>query len=106
MLNGTYRNNLELPAGVPAEAANQIRESLGGALEIAATLPGKVGEAVAESARQTFVDSMQLSLMTGAVLLALLAGAVLFALRGVPKVIPEVILDDEGHVQHEPAPVR
>ena len=36
--------------------------------------------------------------MTGAVLLALLAGAVLFALRGVPKVIPEVILDDEGHV--------
>jgi MFS transporter, DHA2 family, multidrug resistance protein len=105
VLNGTYRNNLELPAGVPAEAANQIRESLGGALEIAAALPGKVGEAVAESARQTFVDSMQLSLTTGAILLALLAGAVLFALRGVPNVIPEVILDDEGHVQHEPAPM-
>ena len=41
VLNGTYRNDLELPAGVPAEAADQIRESLGGALEIAATLPGK-----------------------------------------------------------------
>jgi DHA2 family multidrug resistance protein-like MFS transporter len=102
VLNSTYRNNLELPAGVPAEAASQIRESLGGALEIAATLPGRVGEAVAESARQTFVDSMQLSVVIGAVLLALLAGAVLFALRDVPK----VILDDEGHVQDGPATVR
>jgi DHA2 family multidrug resistance protein-like MFS transporter len=106
VLNSTYRNNLELPAGVPAEAAGQIRESLGGALEIAATLPGRLGEVVAESARQTFVDSMQLSVVIGAVMLALLAGAVLFALRDVPKVIPEVILDDEGHVQDGPVPVR
>ncbi|MFC7646685.1 MFS transporter [Streptosporangium lutulentum] len=105
VLNSTYRNNLELPAGVPAEAAAQIRESLGGALEIAATLPGRLGEAVAASARQTFLDSMQMTMVTGAILLAVLAGVVLFALRGVPKVIPEVILDDEGRVQDEPAAV-
>ncbi|OUD00135.1 MFS transporter [Streptosporangium minutum] len=106
VLNGAYRNNLRLPAEVPADAADQIRESLGGALETAAALPARLAETVAETARQTFVDSMQMTVMTGAVLLALLAVAAPAALRGVPKVIAEVDLDDQGRAQDGPVAAR
>ncbi|GAB2447663.1 MFS transporter [Streptosporangium sandarakinum] len=96
VLNSVYRGRLELPSGVPPEAARQIGESLGGALETAAALPPALAGAVTGAARRTFVTAMQLTVLTAAALLALLAVAVLFALRGVPKVIPEVVLDDRG----------
>ncbi|GAA3096748.1 MFS transporter [Streptosporangium carneum] len=104
VLNSAYRANLRLPSEVPAPAADQIGESLGGALQTAAALPDQVAGAVVRAARQAFVEGMQTTLVTGAVLLAVLAAAVLVALRGVPKVIPEVILDGEGRVQDGPVP--
>ncbi|MFD0885701.1 MFS transporter, partial [Streptosporangium algeriense] len=72
----------------------------------AATLPAQVAEAVERAARLAFLDGMRTTLVTGAALLAVLAVAVLFALRGVPREIPEVVLDDAGRAQDdEPAPV-
>ncbi|MEV8635512.1 MFS transporter [Streptosporangium sp. NPDC051023] len=104
VLNSAYRDNLRLPSEVPTRAAEQIGESLGGALQTAAALPAEVAETVARAARQAFVEGMQTTLVTGAALLAVLAVAVLLALRGVPPVIPEVILDDEGRARDEPVP--
>ncbi|MDP9863956.1 MULTISPECIES: MFS transporter [Streptosporangium] len=106
VLTGAYRADLRLPVEVPAEAAAQIRESLGGALEVAAALPARLAETVAEAARQTFVDSMQTTVTTGAVLLALLAAATLPALRGVPKVISEPAPADGDRTQDGPAALR
>ncbi|MFF4988950.1 MFS transporter [Streptosporangium saharense] len=105
VLNGAYRDGLHLPSGVPGQLAGQVGESLGGALEIAATLPAQVAEALVRAARLAFLEGMRTTLVTGAALLAVLAVAVLFALRGVPREIPEVVLDDAGHAEDEPATV-
>ncbi len=98
VLNSTYRNELQLPAGLPAGAENEIRDTLGGALHTAATLPGDLGGAVAGAARQAFVDGLQVTVLTGAGILLALAVTILYALRGVPKVIPE-------HDEHVDGPV-
>ncbi|MCT9932852.1 MFS transporter [Planotetraspora sp. A-T 1434] len=89
VLNSTYRNGLALPAGLPAGAEAQIRDTLGGALRAAATLPRDVAGAVTEAAKQAFVEGLHATVLTGAAILLCLAVAALFALRGVPKVIPE-----------------
>ncbi|GAA1271716.1 MFS transporter [Planotetraspora silvatica] len=89
VLNSAYRNGLDLPSGVPAAADGQIRDTLGGAIEAAATLPRDLAAAVTDAAKQAFVDGIQVTVLTAAAILVCLAGATLFALRGVPKVIPE-----------------
>ena len=49
-----YRSDVAsgLPASVPAEAATIARDTLGGAVSVAAQLPGQVGTAVLEVARE------------------------------------------------------
>ncbi|GAA4581931.1 MFS transporter [Planotetraspora phitsanulokensis] len=103
VLNTAYRNGLELPAGVPAAADGQIRDTLGGAIEAAAALPRDLAAAVTGAARQAFVDGIQVTVLTAAGILVCLAVATLFALRGVPKVIPE---HEEPAEPAEPAAVR
>ncbi|WP_214106401.1 MFS transporter [Acrocarpospora catenulata] len=97
VLGALYRQNLTLPPGFPAEA----KESLGATLHAASTLPAQLGDALALTARQTFVDSMRVSMLIGGTLLAVFSVVVLYALRSVPKEIPEVDLDDEGRVQDQ-----
>ncbi|GAA0399793.1 MFS transporter [Acrocarpospora corrugata] len=104
VIGGLYSQNLTLPAGLPATVADAARESLGGAVHAATVLSDEVGPALVDAARRTYVDAMHVSMLTGAALLAVLAFAVLYALRGVPKVIPEIVLDDEGRAQ-ETVPV-
>lgn len=99
VLAASYRSELALPAGVPDALISPIRESLGAALAVAAELPGPVGAAVADVARQAFVDGMQAMLLGCAVLIGALSVTVVFLLRGVPKVIPEVD-DREPAAEH------
>jgi DHA2 family multidrug resistance protein-like MFS transporter len=58
-----YRGELadRLPPGVPAAAAEAARDTLGGATVAAAQLPGDLGSAVLQAAREAFVAGMRLS---------------------------------------------
>jgi DHA2 family multidrug resistance protein-like MFS transporter len=89
VLNAAYRGALALPAGLPAEAENTARDTLGGAIEAAFTLPAGTGETVVGAAREAFVHGIHVTVLTGAAILLCLAVAAFLALRGVPKVIHE-----------------
>ncbi|MCG5213917.1 DHA2 family efflux MFS transporter permease subunit [Streptosporangium sp. KLBMP 9127] len=92
ILSGFYRTNLRLPAGLPAEAVDPIRESLPTALEAASALPVELATAVAATAKQSFVDAIAVTTLATSVVVAVLAVVSLFGLRGVPDVIPEEVL--------------
>ena len=49
-----------LPAGMPSEAADAARDTLGGALAIAETLPAELGGALVAAAQAAFVDALHL----------------------------------------------
>ena len=58
-----YRGELadHLPAEVPSQAAAVARETLGGAVGVAARLPEDVGAALLAAAREAFVQGLQLT---------------------------------------------
>lgn len=103
--NAVYRADLQLPAGLPADIAAQARDTLGGAIEAAAALPGDVAGAVVRTARDSFVHGIQVTVLTGSAILVCLAVAALFALKGVPKVIPEHAEPDAHEPGETPEPV-
>ncbi|GAA1019194.1 MFS transporter [Acrocarpospora pleiomorpha] len=105
VIGGLYTARLAMPDGLPAGVAEAARESLGGAVQAATTLPGPLADALLGAAQRTYIDAMHVSAVTGATLLTILSFVILYALRGVPKEIPEVILDDEGRVVEEPVQV-
>ena len=78
-----YRNDVAsgLPASVPAEAAVIARDTLGGAVSVAAQLPGQVGATVLEVAREAFVQGMQVAAGISAVMAIAVAIVALVALR-------------------------
>jgi DHA2 family multidrug resistance protein-like MFS transporter len=81
-----YRADLadRLPADVPAGAAAIARDTLGSAVAVAAELPGQLGAAVLEGAREAFVQGMQLSSAIAAVVSVGLAILALRILRDAP----------------------
>ncbi len=89
VLTAAYRIRLDLPAGLPAGAEPGVRDSIGAALEVSATLPVRLAAQVADAARHAFVAGMHTAVLCSAGLAALTGLAALFALRDVPKVIPE-----------------
>ena len=52
--------------GVPAAALAEAEDSLGAALRVAGTIPGNLGQAVAESARGAFMDGLRVASLAGA----------------------------------------
>ena len=81
-----YRTEVadRVPPGIPAEAADAARDTLGGALEIAQSLPAELGTALVTVAQIAFVDALHFVAavaVVGAVVTAI--GAAL-ALRSVP----------------------
>ncbi|MDH6137206.1 DHA2 family multidrug resistance protein-like MFS transporter [Kitasatospora sp. MAA4] len=81
VLTAVYAHGVGLPAGVDPELAARARESLGGAVEAAATLPAGVGQVMLAQARESFVHGLGIAAVLAAGLL--IAGAVLawFLLR-------------------------
>ncbi|NYV74938.1 MFS transporter [Streptomyces sp. UH6] len=67
--------------GMPDTAPEAARETLGGALAVAAELPGHAGESLALAARAAFTDGMHAAGLTGAVVLAVAAVVAATALR-------------------------
>ncbi|MEV0199859.1 MFS transporter [Nonomuraea sp. NPDC050691] len=89
VLTAAYSENLRVPEGVPAEAA---RESLAGAMRLAAALPPEQATALLGAARAAFVEGVRVTGRVTAGLLAVAAVLALVGLRGVPKVIPDEVL--------------
>jgi DHA2 family multidrug resistance protein-like MFS transporter len=80
-----YRGDLaeSLPPGVPAEAATVARDTLGGAVGVAQQLPGQLGTAVLDVARDAFVIGMQVAAGISAVLAVIVAVVAVTLLRNV-----------------------
>jgi DHA2 family multidrug resistance protein-like MFS transporter len=106
-----YRSDVAdgLPTGVPAEAATIARDTLGGAVGVAGQLPGQLGTAVLEVARDAFVQGMQVAAGISAVMaiaVAVLAVVVLRNMRAGGESGPTTDADDDrpidrGHARPE-----
>lgn len=72
-----YRGQLAhgIPPGVPEQAAAVARDTLGGAVTVAAQLPDRLGAALLEAAREAFTRGLHLAAAVSAA--AALAFAVL-----------------------------
>ena len=81
-----YRGDLtNLPADLPAEAATTARDTLGGAVQVAASLPESVGLAVLDVSRSAFVQAMQVAATISAVVAFAVAIIAITTLRHVPS---------------------
>ncbi|MGD9526654.1 MAG: MFS transporter [Pseudonocardia sp.] len=78
-----YRGHVTagLPAAVPAEAAGAARDTLGGAVDVAAGLPGPLASSVLAVAREGFVAGLHLTALIAAGLAAVLVVLAAVALR-------------------------
>ncbi|MCU1647256.1 MAG: Galactose-proton symporter [Nocardia sp.] len=81
-----YRSQLgnTLPAGLRDADVHSARDTLGAAMEVANGLPGKLGTAVAESAKHAFLTGMHLTSAIAAVAALLLAVIAVLRLRHIP----------------------
>ena len=81
-----YRGALsKLPADLPPEAATTARDTLGGAVQVAATLPGPLSATVLDISRGAFVQAMQVAAAISAVLAVGVAIVAVASLRHVPS---------------------
>jgi EmrB/QacA subfamily drug resistance transporter len=67
--NSAYRSGIDddVLAGLPAEAAAVARESVGGAIQVAARAPAEIGTILADDARSAFTSAFATSLGAAAV---------------------------------------
>ncbi len=64
VLNSTYTSNLaDATAQLPPEAAAAASNSIGAALQVASSLPGDLGQALVDAARQGFVDAASTAIL-------------------------------------------
>jgi DHA2 family multidrug resistance protein-like MFS transporter len=90
-----------LPPGIPAGVADAARDTLGGALAVAQTLPGELAAALGMVARSAFVDALQLVAAVAAIGAVVTAIAAAVALWKVPPRPEPPSAEEEA----EPAPV-
>ncbi|WP_406452486.1 MFS transporter [Streptomyces sp. NBC_00876] len=83
--SAAYRNSDELdaPAGVPAGALDQARETIGGALAAAGRLSGDASASLVDAARAAFTTEVHVASVAGAVVMAGAAVVALIGLRSV-----------------------
>jgi DHA2 family multidrug resistance protein-like MFS transporter len=81
-----YRSDLaRLPPALPVEAAATARDTLGGAVKVAALLPESLRSAVLEVSRGAFVQAMQVAAAISAVVAIAVAIFAVAMLRHVPS---------------------
>ena len=90
-----------IPQGIPAEAADVARDTLGGAVSVAAQLPGELGGPLLDSARTAFVQGMHVVAAISAVVALGAAVVSLVVLRNIPPGSPQ----EEGEPEHAEAAV-
>ncbi|MFI6866813.1 MFS transporter [Nocardia sp. NPDC050406] len=80
-----YRGDLaDLPGGLPPEATESIRDTLGAAVAVADSLPERAGAAVLEAAREAFLHGVHLTAGIVTVAAAVLAVVSVIRLRHIP----------------------
>jgi DHA2 family multidrug resistance protein-like MFS transporter len=86
-----YRGELAdtLPAGVPSQAAAVVRDTLGGAVGVAAQLPEGLGVALLAAAREAFTQGLQLTAALSAAVAVAIAVLATVLLRDVPVSAPQ-----------------
>lgn len=64
-----YRSEIAdaVPRGVPPETSATAEDTLGGATEAVESLPGPVGDALLDAARDAFTQGLRVAALTGAV---------------------------------------
>jgi len=80
-----YRTGVSaaLPASIPADAGLAARDTLGGAVAVAGSLPGQLGATVLEVARDAFVHGMQVAATISAIIAMTVAILAIVLLRNV-----------------------
>ncbi|MFT4135230.1 MFS transporter [Microbacterium sp.] len=73
ILTALYRANLDVPLGVPAQAADAARETLAGAVHAADELGGTLGAALADAATHAFEAGVGVTAFIGAALVVVAA---------------------------------
>jgi EmrB/QacA subfamily drug resistance transporter len=84
---GAYRLHFRMPSGVPAEVADQARDSVGRALLVASKLPGETGTALRAAAREAFINAVRYGYWSSVLVLA-------FTLWFVRKNVPRQRLEE------------
>ncbi|HSO17750.1 MAG TPA: MFS transporter [Arthrobacter sp.] len=89
ILTASYQHNLRLPAGLadtaPAQSTAHARETLAGAMELAAGLPGPMASTLRQAAGSAFESGVHVTAAIGLVLMATAAVLAAVVLRKVPK---------------------
>lgn len=82
-----YRTELArtMPAGVPPEAQEAARDTLGGALSVAGQLPSEIGSMLLEAARAAFLQGLQLTVIISVAVSLVAAALVFVGLRNVKR---------------------
>lgn len=81
ILAGVYREQLQLPAGLAAEAANKAEGTLGGALEVAGKLGDEAATALRDSAMAAFDHGAAVIAVVGVVLMLAAAALSIVTLK-------------------------
>jgi DHA2 family multidrug resistance protein-like MFS transporter len=74
-----------IPAGVPVESAEAARDTLGGAVQVAGELPGRLGPELIDAAREAFIQGLHLTAAIsaiGTIGLAIFVAVLLRQVRG------------------------
>ncbi|MDM7991386.1 MFS transporter [Arthrobacter sp. zg-Y877] len=84
ILTASYRNGVEVPAGLNSEQTAAAGETLGGAVEAARGLPGEAGSALLHSAQAAFDSGVNITSLIGMLTMVLAAVGAAVLLRRVP----------------------
>jgi MFS transporter, DHA2 family, multidrug resistance protein len=84
-----YRDQITVPAEVPADAAALASDSMAGALQAASTLPGPLADAVLAAARDSFSSGLHTVATIGASIVVVFAVVGMIALRRARPVATE-----------------
>jgi DHA2 family multidrug resistance protein-like MFS transporter len=90
-----------VPDGVPPEAAAAARDTLGGAVEVAGQLPGRLGPELIDAAREAFIQGIHVAAtisVVGAIALAIFVAVLLRHARGSSEAEAQPDLEPEGAV--------
>ncbi|MCC6458717.1 MAG: MFS transporter [Caldilineaceae bacterium] len=86
-----------LPSGIPHEAAEVARDTIGGAVAAAAQLPGPLGAALLNAAQDAFTQGLHL---TAVINVVLMAGAALLAALLLRDVRRDSGIEEQPHPAH------
>jgi DHA2 family multidrug resistance protein-like MFS transporter len=82
-----YRGEMAqtMPAGVPPEAGEAARDTLGGAADVAGQLPADLGMLLLDAAREAFLQSLHLTVIISVAVAAFASALVFAALRNMKR---------------------